>query len=187
MPMHCPNLTNDILQHGYTTLLTALQRTLHSVLSARILLHLREAAVLRGMAASGTTTYSYRGPDGYFTSEMGAFSTGRGQPVRSIGWDFNNGRKSPGFDTIMSGRSYGRNFSLESICEESPIDSESGLIPREIGPEELFGDKEEGQKPETVIWFGDTQALAASRRVNGDVELQGAPEVETRPPTIVIS
>ncbi|KZS86853.1 hypothetical protein SISNIDRAFT_461442 [Sistotremastrum niveocremeum HHB9708] len=33
--------------HGYTTLLTAMQRVMHSILSARILLHLRQAASSR--------------------------------------------------------------------------------------------------------------------------------------------
>ncbi|KIJ22641.1 hypothetical protein M422DRAFT_276896 [Sphaerobolus stellatus SS14] len=157
--------------HGYSTFLTALQRTLHSILSARILLHLREVALLRTMAAEDTATapYSYHGPSGYFTTEMGVFTADINRTMRSgesVAWEFNHGRKSPGVDTMMT--SYGQS-NLDSIYDESPVNSESGLIVSEVGSEDLFGDREEGQWPETVTWFGDMQDLDVGR--NGDVKL----------------
>jgi len=51
--------------HGYSTLLSALQRVLHSVLSSRVLLHLREAAnnpVAMDTSPSGIDLSTYNNP-----------------------------------------------------------------------------------------------------------------------------
>ncbi|KAF8527240.1 hypothetical protein JB92DRAFT_2699021, partial [Gautieria morchelliformis] len=138
--------------HGYSTLLTATQRALHSVLSARILLHLREAAVMRGKSTMS-----------HITSEMGEFTINRSSPA--------NARKSGPSSAIAgkgakTGSGHGRGgatypeFGLESVpntISESYMSTDPDgdllgiwLETDELGAEELFGDKREGELPETV-------------------------------------
>ncbi|KAF8518326.1 hypothetical protein JB92DRAFT_2712676, partial [Gautieria morchelliformis] len=145
--------------HGYSTLLTATQRALHSVLSARILLHLREAAVMRGKSTMS-----------HVTSEMGGFTINRSSgPGRKSTPSSALGGMRPG--KTRSGRGHGRagatypEFGLESVptTMESYISTEpdDAALPAiwfekgEVGAEELFGEKREGELPETVTWFGD--------------------------------
>ncbi|KII94860.1 hypothetical protein PLICRDRAFT_169569 [Plicaturopsis crispa FD-325 SS-3] len=56
--------------HGYSTLLTALQRVLHSIFSARILLHLRQAATNRNKSLfQSTLTRTAENANGVFSQQ----------------------------------------------------------------------------------------------------------------------
>ncbi|KAF8505204.1 hypothetical protein BU17DRAFT_101143 [Hysterangium stoloniferum] len=114
--------------HGYSTLLTATQRALHSILSARILLHLREAAVSRVHHRSTTTT-----PSSQRESSMGGFTVGRSK------WS------SPDA-TRMGSVSYVK----DGLVSQAHHDTQ-----HELGPEDMFAGPHEALLPDTVTWFGE--------------------------------
>ncbi|KIJ52726.1 hypothetical protein M422DRAFT_242626 [Sphaerobolus stellatus SS14] len=101
---------------------------------------------------TATATYSYRGPSGYFTTEMGAFTADINRTMRSgesVAWEFNHGRKSPGVDTMMT--SYGQS-NLDSIYDESPVHSESGLISSRNESSLRFRDGSNGPFQRVLAW-----------------------------------
>jgi len=126
--------------HGYSTLLTATQRALHSILSGRILLHLREAAVLR--ANTRSTIPSSQGQ-----SSLGGFTVGRSQWGSPISTRVGTARK--GYGDLVS-HANGR---LETQGHRGYDMADD--VPYELGPEDLFGGPQEGLLPETVTWFGE--------------------------------
>ncbi|KAF8581516.1 hypothetical protein K439DRAFT_1636073 [Ramaria rubella] len=129
--------------HGYSTLLTALQRVIHAVLSARILLHLREAAVIRSKSAT---------PGYANNSEMGGFTVDH-QQVTGPGFSF---RKAFNINTPGDPNAYYGGTSTLGTTTTSTTPSLKRGVPE---PEVLFGDSSEGMRPETVTWFGDKEDL----------------------------
>jgi len=126
--------------HGYTTLLTAFQRAIHSILSARILLHLREAAVIRSKNLAG--------PGLYLSSQLDGFTADRAQAT------VNGTMSNPG-----AARS-----SLHPVTVGMPciVRDVAPVLPKirafshtSAEPEFWFGESSEGVFPETVTWFGD--------------------------------
>jgi len=120
--------------HGYSTLLTALQRALHSILSARILLHLREAAIIRAKTSVG--------PGAYLTSSLGGFTVDR---ARATGPDFafEPSAFSTGGVTATTATGYTDDLVTPTFDD------------KEADAEIWFGERAEGALPETVTWFGD--------------------------------
>lgn len=115
----------------------------------------------------------------HVTSEMGHITVNKSQRTASSSMGSSNMSGKKRKHVGRGGATY-PNIGLETETETDGTYSISHTattmsgpyVPPgiEVGPEDLFGEKAEGEFPETVTWFGDN-ALVREQVNEGDLEL----------------